>query len=396
MNLAQSRRDFIGNGAKMAAVLGIFGAGVAMAKDSTSVATKGSAAKRAPIAADFADLGDEKVKAPSQKLPKRKLGGKLEVSALGLGCMGMSHGHGPARPIPDMVRLIREAYDLGVTYFDTAEIYGPHTNEELLGLALKPIRDKVIIGTKFGLYYPFGKQHQDSSKKAILRAVDGSLRRLGTDYIDIYTQHRVDTDTPIEEVADTMRELVKMGKIRFWGLSEAGAKTIEKAAKEYAPISVQSQYSISFREHESDGVIPTCQKLGIGFVAYSPLDRGLLTGEMGANHKFEAGDMRSGFPRYQPEALKANQEFVEYIRTIAKEKNASIAQISLAWLLAQSDNLMPIPETTKSKHLRDNLGAINVKFTADELAKIDEGVRKIKIVGERFVPGSDADKSTGL
>lgn len=328
--------------------------------------------------------------------PQRQIG-QLKLSALGLGCMGMSHGHGPARDIKAMTRLIREAYDLGVTYFDTAEIYGPHTNEELVGAALKPLRDKVFIGTKFGLYYPFGKQMQDSSKKAIFRAVDASLKRLQSDYIDIYTQHRVDTDTPIEEVADTMRELVKMGKIRAWGLSEAGEKTIRRAHKEFPLTSVQSQYSISFREHEDDGVIKACKELGIGFVAYSPLDRGLLTGVMNENFKFHPTlDMRKSFPRYTPEALKANQAIVNFVRDIGKSKNATITQTALAWLLAQGDFIMPIPETTNPKHLRENLGAINVKFTPDELKAIDEAVRKIVIVGDRFAPNSDAAKSVGL
>lgn len=369
------RREFLSKSAKTAALFSIIATSTAFAKESKE---------------------EVRIKNPSKSLPLRELSQGLKVSALGLGCMGMSHGHGPARPVPDMIKLIRMAYDLGVTYFDTAEIYGPHTNELLLGEALKPIRDKVIIGTKFGLYYPFGKQMQDSTRKSIFRACDESLKRLKSDYIDIYTQHRVDTDTPIEEVADTMKELVKMGKIRFWGLSEAGAKTIERAYKAYAPVSVQSQYSISFREHENDDVIPTCKRLGIGFVAYSPLDRGLLTGAMGANHKFASGDMRLGFPRYQPEALKANQAIVEYLRELGKSKNVTITQVALAWLLAQYEHLMPIPETTNPKHLEENLGAVNVSFSKDELAKIDKEVSQIKIVGERFVPGSDADKSTGL
>ena len=367
-----SRREFLSKAAKTAAVLSLVNSGLLLAKENKKISLK-----------------------QSKILPKRTLG-KLEVSALGLGCMGMSHGHGPARDIPDMIKLIRLAYDMGVTYFDTAEIYGPHTNEELVGKALKPLRSKVIIGTKFGLYYPFGKQHQDSSKKAILRAVDASLKRLDTDYIDLYTQHRVDPDTPIEEVADTMRELVKMGKIRFWGLSEAGAKTIERAHKEFPLTSVQSQYSISFREHETDGVIDTCKRLGIGFVAYSPLDRGLLTGVMTPDFKFAPNDMRLAFPRYTKEALKENQNIVQFLARLGEEKNATITQVALAWLLAQNEHLMPIPETTNPKHLLENLGAVNVKFSQDELKKIDEEASKIAIVGERFAPGSDAANSVGL
>ncbi|WP_238386894.1 MULTISPECIES: aldo/keto reductase [unclassified Campylobacter] len=371
------RRAFLERGLKAGLALSMLNASLALAND-----------KKANSQA--------RIKNPSKSLPKRILGGKIEVSALGLGCMGMSHGHGPARDIKEMTKLIRQAYDLGVTFFDTAEIYGPHTNEELVGPALKPIRDKVVIGTKFGLYYPFGKQMQDSSKKSIIRAIDASLKRLQTDYIDIYTQHRVDTDTPIEEVADTMQELVKQGKIRAWGLSEAGAKTIERAHKVFAPVSVQSQYSISFREHEEDGVIPTCKRLGIGFVAYSPLDRGLLTGLMNENYRFAAGDMRLAFPRYTPQALKANQAIVNFVASIGKQKGATITQTALAWLLAQDDFIVPIPETTNPKHLIENLKAVEFSFTQDELAKIDEEVKKIVIVGERFAPGSDAAKSVGL
>lgn len=331
----------------------------------------------------------------SATLPQRKLG-NLSVSALGLGCMGMSHGHGPARDTKEMIKLIRQAYDLGVRYFDTAEIYGLHTNELLLGEALKPLRDKVLIGTKFGLYYPFGKQMQDSSKKAIFRAIDASLKRLQSDYIDIYTQHRVYTDTPIEEVADTMRELVKMGKIRHWGLSEAGARAIERAHKEFALTAVQSQYSMSFREHENDGVIPTCKRLDIGFIAYSPLDRGLLTGVMTPDFTFAKGDMRLSFPRYTPEALKANQAIVTFIENIGKQKGATIAQTALAWILAQGDFIMPIPETTNPAHLVENLKAVNFRFSQEELRAVDEALQKIVIVGERFAPGSDAAKSVGL
>ncbi|WP_334081360.1 aldo/keto reductase, partial [Helicobacter typhlonius] len=210
-------------------------------------------------------------------IPQRKIG-DFKVSAIGLGCMGMSANHGPARDKKEMIKLLHKAVDLGYTFFDTAEVYGPHTNEELLGEALKGYKDKIIINTKFGFYYPFGKQQLDSSRKSIMRAVDGSLKRLQRDCIDLYTQHRVDIDTPIEEVAGTMKDLVKMGKIKAWALGEAGIKTIERAHKVFAPVAMQSQYSMAFRELEQNGIMDTCQKLGITIVAYSPLDRGFLGG----------------------------------------------------------------------------------------------------------------------
>lgn len=342
----------------------------------------------------------------SQTLPKLTLGGKLEVSALGLGCMGMSHGHGPARDIKEMTRLLHRAVDLGVRYFDTAEIYGPHTNEELLGIALKPYRHKVAIGTKFGLYYPLNKQMQDSSKKAILRAVDGSLKRLKSDYIDLYTQHRVDTDTPIEEVAETMKELVKIGKIRHYGLSEASANTLERAHRVFPVCALQSHYSMMFREVESNGVLETCRRLGIGFVAYSPLERGFLAGGMNKSTKFHPTlDMRANFPRFSKEALEANQVVIEFLREVAKDKfvrengrkvRASLAQVALAWLLAQRDFIMPIPETTNLAHLEENLKAIQIRFTKDELDSINARLAAIRITGERYPPNSDMAKSVGL
>lgn len=334
-------------------------------------------------------------------LPQRKLG-KLSVSALGLGCMGMSHGHGPAHDEKEMIKLIHRAVELGVTYFDTAEIYGPHTNELLLGKALKPFRDKVAIGTKFGLYYPFGKQMQDSSRKSIFRAVDESLKRLQSDYIDIYTQHRVDTDTPIEEVASTMSELVKMGKIRYYGLSEPGYKTLQKAHKIYPVTAVQSHYSMMFREVENNEILKTCEELGIGFVAYSPLDRGFLGGLINENTKFHPTlDMRTSFPRFSKEALKDNQKIIEFLKEIAQNKKvngktASIPQIALAWLLAQKPFIMPIPETTKIKHLEANLGALEITFSKEELEQINARLKEIKITGERYAPGSDAANSVGL
>lgn len=344
-------------------------------------------------------------KSSIQTLPSRILGkdkAALEVSALGLGCMGMSANHGVSPPVKDMIRLLHEAFELGVRYFDTAEIYGPHTNEILLGKAFKDRRDKVVIGTKFGLYYPFKVQQQDSSKKSIFRAVDESLKRLQTDYIDLYTQHRVDTDTPIEEVAQTMSELIKMGKIRHYGLSEAGARTIRRAHKVCPITSIQSHYSMMMREVESNDVLSTCEELGIGFSAYSPLERGFLGGLMNENTKFHPElDMRASFPRFTPEALRANQVFIEYVRELAKSKKvdgkeATTAQIALAWLLAQKPFIMPIPETTKLAHLKQNLGALKISFSKEELQEIDTRIKAIKIVGERYPVGSAQAKSVGL
>lgn len=338
----------------------------------------------------------------SQSLPYRILGKDLKVSALGLGCMGMSHGHGPAHDEKEMIKLIHKAIELGVTYFDTAEIYGPYTNEILLGKALKPYRDKVVIGTKFGLYYPFSKQHQDSSKKAVLRAVDGSLKRLQSDYIDLYTQHRVDPDTPIEEVADTMSELIKMGKIRYYGLSEPNYKTIQKAHKVCPVTSIQNHYSMMFREVEDNEILQTCEKLGIGFSAYSPLERGFLGGLMDENTTFHKTlDMRAGFPRFQKDALRENQKILNYVKEIAKSKkvdgkSATSAQIALAWLLAQKPFIMPIPETTKLAHLKENLGALQIRFNQDELEAIDKALKSMPVFGERYPPNSDAARSVGL
>ena len=349
----------------------------------------------------FAGENSAKKSTDSKTLPQRMLG-KMRVSALGLGCMGMSHGHGPARDEKEMIKLIHRAVELGVTYFDTAEIYGPHTNEILLGKALKPFRDKVCIGTKFGLYYPFGKQMQDSSKKSILRAVDESLKRLQSDYIDIYTQHRGDPDTPIEEVALTMSELVKAGKIRHYGLSEPGYKTLERAHKIYPVTAVQSHYSMMFREVETNEILKTCESLDIGFVAYSPLDRGFLGGLINEKTQFHPTlDMRTSFPRYSKEALKENQKFITFLKEVAvnkkiKGKTASVPQIALAWLLAQKPFIMPIPETTKIKHLEDNLGSLEITFSKEELEQINARLKEMKVVGERYAPGSDAANSVGL
>jgi len=334
-------------------------------------------------------------------IPQRKIG-NFKVSAIGLGCMGMSANHGPARDKKEMIKLLHKAVDLGYSYFDTAEVYGPHTNEELLGEALKNYKDKIIINTKFGFYYPFGKQQLDSSRKSIMRAIDGSLKRLQRDCIDLYTQHRVDIDTPIEEVAETMKDLVKMGKIKAWALGEAGIKTIQKAHRVFAPVAMQSQYSMAFRELESNGIMDTCEKLGIAIVAYSPLDRGFLGGDFTKDTKFHPTlDFRASMPRYTKEALEANQSVIEFIKKVAQSKSingkpATIAQVSLAWILSNKSFVIPIPETTKIHRLEENLNASLLTFSPSELQEINKELSKIVIVGDRYAPGSDAANSVGL
>lgn len=334
-------------------------------------------------------------------IPQRKIG-DFKVSAIGLGCMGMSANHGPARDKKEMIKLLHKAVDLGYTFFDTAEVYGPHTNEELLGEALKGYKDKIIINTKFGFYYPFGKQQLDSSRKSIMRAVDGSLKRLKRDCIDLYTQHRVDIDTPIEEVAGTMKDLVKMGKIKAWALGEAGIKTIERAHKVFAPVAMQSQYSMAFRELEQNGIMDTCEKLGIAIVAYSPLDRGFLGGSFNKNTTFHKTlDFRSTMPRFSKEALETNQSVVEFIKKVAQSKSingkpASVAQVALAWILSNKSFVIPIPETTKIHRLEENLNASLLHFSLNELKEINKELSKIVIIGDRYAPNSDAAKSVGL
>lgn len=334
-------------------------------------------------------------------IPQRKIG-DFKVSAIGLGCMGMSANHGEPRDKKEMIKLLHKAVDLGYTFFDTAEVYGPHTNEELLGEALKNYKDKIIINTKFGFYYPFGKQQLDSSRKSIMRAIDGSLKRLQRDCIDLYTQHRVDIDTPIEEVAETMKDLVKMGKIKAWALGEAGIKTIQKAHKVFAPVAMQSQYSMAFRDLEKNGIMDTCQKLGITIVAYSPLDRGFLGGDFTKDTKFHPTlDFRASMPRYTKEALEANQSVIEFIKKVAQSKSinskpATIAQVSLAWILSNKSFVVPIPETTKIHRLEENLNASLLHFSPSELEEINKELSKIVIIGDRYAPGSDAANSVGL
>ena len=317
----------------------------------------------------------------------------MEVSALGLGCIGMSANHGLPRDKKAMRNLIAEAVDLGVDFFDTAEIYGPHTNEELVGEALAPYRDKVMLGSKFGLYYPDGKQLEDARPKRIRQALEASLKRLRTDYLDIYYQHRIDNKVPIEEVAGTMRDLVSEGKIRHWGMSEPKVETIRRAHKEFPLTAVENQYAMTFRRHEEE-TFAVLEELGIGLVAYSPLDRGYLAGEMDGNTRFDPKtDMRAGFPRLQPETMAKNRIFIDLLDEIGRKKRASCAQVALAWILAQKPWIVPIPETTRRAHLLENLRAPEIAFTAEEMAEINGRLAEMVAVGERYMPGSDAAKS---
>lgn len=312
---------------------------------------------------------------------------------MGLGCMGMSANHGLPRDQKAMANLIAEAVDLGVNFFDTAEIYGPHTNEELVGKALAPYRDRVLIGSKFGLYYPGGKQVEDARPATVRKAVEASLKRLGTDRIDIYYQHRIDRKIPIEEVAGTMRELAGEGKIRRWGMSEPDAETIRRAHREFPVTAVENQYALTFRRHEEEtfGVV---EELGIGFVAYSPLDRGYLAGEMDGNTRFDPKtDMRAHFPRLSPEAMKKNRVFIDFLEEIGRKKRASCAQVALAWILAQKPWIVPIPETTRRAHLLENLRAPEISFSEGEMSEINARLSQMVPAGERYAPGSAAAKS---
>jgi aryl-alcohol dehydrogenase-like predicted oxidoreductase len=309
----------------------------------------------------------------------------LEVSPIGLGCMGMSHGLGPAADHDEMVTLIRHAVDLGVTLFDTAEVYGPFTNEELVGQALAPVRDQVVIATKFGFAIDAdGTQHGLSSRPEHIRAVaDASLRRLGTDTIDLFYQHRVDPQVRIEDVAGTVKELIAAGKVRHFGLSEAGVQTIRRAHAVQPVTALQSEYSLFWREPE-DEIIPVLEELGIGFVNFSPLGRGFLTGAIDATTTFADSDIRASLPRFTTEARQANQALVDLLGTIADNKGATRAQVALAWLLAQKPWIVPIPGTTKSHRLKENLGAADVTLAADDLRRINDTAATIRVVGERY------------
>ncbi len=320
-------------------------------------------------------------------MKKRKLGKtNLEVSAIGLGCMGMSFGYGPPKDKQEMIALLRAAVECGVTFFDTAEAYGPFANEELVGEALAPFRKQVVIATKFGFKLdpnggpPVGV---DSRPEHIKEVADASLKRLRTDVIDLFYQHRVDPAMPIEEVAEAVKELIQEGKIKHFGLSEAGAQTIRRAHAVQPVTAVQSEYSLWWREPETE-VLPTLEELGIGFVPYSPLGRGFLTGKMNENTTFDSSDFRNMLPRFTPEARKANQALVDLLGEIAKRKKATPAQIALAWLLAQKPWIVPIPGTTKLKRLEENIGAAAIELTPDDLREIKTAASEIEVQGARY------------
>ena len=321
-------------------------------------------------------------------MKKRKLGkSNLEVSAMGLGCMGMTFAYGPPGNKEEMIALIRSAVERGVTFFDTAEVYGPYTNEELVGEALAPFRKQVVIATKFG-FKPASKVESrwsdlDSRPERIKQVAEASLKRLRTDVIDLFYQHRVDPKVPIEDVAGAVKELIGEGKVKHFGLSEPGAQTIRRAHAVQPVTAVQSEYSLWFRDPEKE-LLPALEELAIGFVPYSPLGRGFLTGKMDENTTFDSSDFRNMLPRFTPEARKANQALIDLLGELAKRKKATPAQIALAWLLAQKPWIVPIPGTTKLKRLEENIGAAEVELTPDDLREIESVSSKIKVEGARY------------
>ncbi len=327
---------------------------------------------------------------------KKRILGKngLEVSALGLGCMGMSFGYGPAGEICEMIKVIRAAVEQGITFFDTAEVYGPYTNELLLGEALEPFKNDIIIATKFGFNFVDGKMAGlNSSPENIRKVAEESMKRLKIDVIDLFYQHRVDPNVPIEDVAGTVKDLIQEGKVKHFGLSEAGASTIRKAHAVQPIAALQSEYSLWTRQHEKE-IIPTIEELGIGLVAYSPLGKGFLTGKIDEKTAFVEGDIRNILPRYTEEARKANQALLDIIERFSKEKNATNAQIALAWVLAKKPWIVPIPGTTKLDRLTENNGAESIEFTTEELQEIESASRNITIIGNRYPEAME--KSTGL
>lgn len=322
----------------------------------------------------------------------RKLGNSgLEVSAIGLGCMGISSGYGPAGDKQEMIALIRTAVERGVTFFDTAEVYGPFVNEELVGEALAPFRDQVVIATKFG--FRMDSDGVDSRPEHIKEVAEASLKRLRTETIDLFYQHRVDPNVPIEDVAGAIKNLIQEGKVKYFGLSEAGVQTIRRAHEIQPVTALQSEYSLWTRTPEKD-VIPTLEELGIGFVPFSPLGRGFLTGKMDENTTFDSSDFRNKLPRFTPEARKANQALVDLLGRLAKGKNATPAQIALAWLLAQKPWIVPIPGTTKLSRLEENIRAANIELTPSDLQEIETAAAKIQVQGERYP--DELDRMTGL
>ena len=328
-------------------------------------------------------------------MQKSKLGKSgLEVSALGLGCMGMSYGYGPAGEKQEMIALIHKAVEMGVTFFDTAEVYGPYTNEDLLGEALAPFRGKVAIATKFGIRHDAsGQQVQDSRPENIRQSLEGSLKRLRVDAIDLYYQHRVDPEVPIEDVAGTIKELIREGKVRHFGLSEPGVKTIRRAHAVQPVTAIQSEYSLWWRRPEEE-LLPMLEELGIGLVPFSPLGKGFLTGRIDEKTEFVKTDFRNIVPRFTPEARKANQALVNLLSTIAERKKATPAQIALAWLLAQKPWIAPIPGTTKLSRLEENIGAVAIELTPNDLREIDSATARITIHGDRYPEA--LEKRTGL
>jgi pyridoxine 4-dehydrogenase len=317
-------------------------------------------------------------------MKKRTLGRSgLEVSALGLGCMGLSHGYGPPVEKQQGITLIRAAFDRGVTFFDTAEAYGPFTNEELVGEALAPVRDQVVIATKFGFKGGKASEGLDSHPENIRAVAEASLKRLRTDRIDLFYQHRVDPDVPIEDAAGAVRQLIQQGKVKHFGMSEAGVSSLRRAHAVQPVTAIQSEYSLWWREPEKE-MLPACEGLGIGFVPFSPLGRGFLTGAISENTKFDSTDFRNVVPRFTPENRKANQALVDLLGQIAANKKATPAQIALAWLLAQKPWIVPIPGTTKLHRLEENLGAASVVLTTDDLSRIEAALAQVEVQGERY------------
>jgi aryl-alcohol dehydrogenase-like predicted oxidoreductase len=329
-------------------------------------------------------------------MQKRKLGNSnLEVSALGLGCMGMSYGYGPAADKQEMISLIRTAVERGITFFDTVEAYGLFTNEELVGEALAPFRDQVVIATKFGFKFDDkgGQSGTDSRPEHIKEVAEASLKRLKTDTVDLFFQHRVDPAVPIEDVAGAVKDLTQEGKVKHFGLSEAGVQTIRRAHAVHPVTALQSEYSLWWRKPEEE-VLPTLEELGIGFVPFSPLGKGFLTGKIDENTTFDSSDFRNIVPRFTPEARKANQALVDLLKSMGERKNATPAQLALAWLLAQRQWIVPIPGTTKLHRLEENIGAVSVELTSDDLREIESAGSKIKVQGARYP--EELERRTGL
>jgi len=319
-------------------------------------------------------------------MKKRTLGrSNLEVSSLGFGCMGLSFGYGPALETQNAIALVRDAFASGVTFFDTAEAYGPFTNEELLGEALAPMRDQVVIATKFGFKDGDPRTGLDSRPERIRQVADASLKRLKTDRIDLFYQHRVDPNVPIEDVAGTVKDLIRAGKVKHFGLSEAGVQSIRRAHAVQPVAALQSEYSLWWREPEAE-VLPTCEELGIGFVAFSPLGKGFLTGKIDESTSFDKNDFRNIVPRFSPEARRANQALVDRVTSIATAKQATPAQIALAWLLTRKPWIVPIPGTTKPQRLKENLGGAVIELTGEDLRQIESALADIKVQGDRYPP----------